>query len=188
MPNVAWKPIEGYEGSYEVSSDGRVRGLDRIVHRSTSPRFVRGMEIKPHRSNSGYDFVLLRKDGKQKPFYIHRLVATAFVEKPDGCNVVNHIDEDKLNNQAKNLEWCTHGENMKYAGGGHRRVMDRMKPVRISRDGQVVKICESVVAAADYIGCSASQISKCCKRKKNQIHVYGYEVSYAVQTTGGGDA
>lgn len=176
--DVVWKPIRGYEGSYEVSSDGRVRGVDRTVKRSTSPRRVNGVEIKPHRSNSGYKFVLLRNAGKQKPFYIHRLVAAAFVPNPNGLNVVNHIDEDKDNNCADNLEWCSHGQNMAHAGGGRRRVAARMKPVSvIDADGHET-VFESIHAAASYFKCDPSHVSRVCRRVNGMKHIHGLGVSY----------
>ena len=179
MTQTIWKPIPGYEGSYEVSNDGRVRGVDRIVKRRTSPRRVRGVEIKPKLSNSGYQFVILRDCGKQKPFYIHRLVAQVFVENPYGHNTVNHKDENKHNNNASNLEWCNHSYNMKYAGGGLRRVKSRMKKVDIVKDGQLVKRCESIHEAADFIGTQATSISACCRHVRGRRFVHGYEVAYA---------
>jgi len=174
-----WMPIAGYEDSYEVSSDGQVRGIDRVVKRPPSKRRVKGVVLKPHMSNSGYQFVLLRKDGKQSPFYIHRLVAQAFVENPNHHNTVNHKDENKLNNQASNLEWCSHGYNMAYAGGSKRRVRNLVKPVLISKDGALVKRCESIHEAASYLGVDASCISRCCRHIKGQTRIHGYEVAYA---------
>jgi hypothetical protein len=51
--------------------------------------------------------VSLSKDGKAKPFRVHRLVAVAFIPNPDNLPIINHKDENKLNNNADNLEWCT---------------------------------------------------------------------------------
>lgn len=68
--------------------------------------------------NNGKDFyrtVRLRKDNKPKTFKLHRLLAEAFLMKPDGKNYVNHKDGNKLNNDLSNLEWCTQAENMKHA-------------------------------------------------------------------------
>lgn len=177
MPNIIWKQISGYEGCYEVSNNGSVRGIDRIVHRNTSPRFVRGVEIKPRITNSGYCQVILRKNGKQKPFYVHRLVAEAFLGKHDHLEV-NHIDEDKTNNNLSNLEWVTRSENLRHNNGGQRRVLGRMKPV-IAYDETTVTRYASVSEAARALNVSPSNISRCCRHVKNQRKVHGIEVMFA---------
>lgn len=185
MNDVIWKPIEGYEGSYEVSNDGRVRGLDRIVKRSTSPRFVRGVEIKPNYTNSGYKIARLRKDGVSRPFYIHRLVAAAFVANPNGYNIVNHKDENKLNNNADNLEWCTFGYNLQYADGQKKRNRSKRKRVVVeSSDGSKL-FFDSISDASAFLNCDPSNVSHCCNRINNTRHVYGYLVSFASDCDGG---
>lgn len=88
-----WKPVKGYEGLYEVSNHGRVRRL--------MWRIVDGKDHK------GYRRVNLCKNGEQKPFLVHRLVAEAFLPNPDGYPFVNHMDECPSNNCASNLEWCS---------------------------------------------------------------------------------
>ena len=62
-----------------------------------------------------YKTVRLRKDGKPKTYKLHRLLAQAFLHKPEGKDHVNHKDGNKLNNSLSNLEWCTHQENMVHA-------------------------------------------------------------------------
>ena len=69
-------------------------------------------EIKPTDNGNGYLIVGLNFGGKRKNYYVHRLVAEAFCYKPQGCDVVNHIDYNKCNNTAKNLEWCTQKSNI----------------------------------------------------------------------------
>ena len=107
-----WKPIAGYENSYEVSDDGCVKSLDR-----TGPdgRKLSGKILKPCIAGKGYLRVCLRKDGKTHEEYIHKLVAQAFLPPRDGCNVVNHIDGNKQNNSCDNLEWVTYSENNQHA-------------------------------------------------------------------------
>ncbi|WP_202980718.1 HNH endonuclease [Alteromonas sp. RKMC-009] len=94
-------PIPGYENLYEVSSLGRVSNYRKIM--------------KTYSINSGYQAVKLSKDGKKKSFLVHRLIATAFVPNPENKPVVNHIDGNKLNNAASNLEWVTTAENLQHA-------------------------------------------------------------------------
>lgn len=99
-----WKPIKGYEGLYMISSEGRVYSFkqDKIINQ--------------YINNHGYYFVRLScKEMDWKSYYVHRLVAQAFVPNPDFKNIVNHIDENKLNPKWDNLEWVTHAENVRLA-------------------------------------------------------------------------
>ena len=110
-----WKSIPGYEGLYEVSNTGRVRSLDRYVKVGFGAyRLHKGKIINLTLSNSGYYFVDLTYKYKRKHFYVHRLVAEAFIPNPDNLPQVNHKDEDKTNNIAENLEWCDRKYNMNY--------------------------------------------------------------------------
>lgn len=111
-----WKDIQGYEGLYQVSNQGRVRSLDRTVKRRNQPDLpVAGKVLSPRIGKNGYSYVILSKEAKGKTANIHRLVAEAFLDKPEGCNVVNHIDGNKENNACNNLEWCDSSKNNKHA-------------------------------------------------------------------------
>ena len=101
--NEIWKPIEGYEGLYEVSNLGRVKSLKRL---HTKERIL--SQFLNHR---GYARVNLWKENKSRKYSVHRLVAEAFIPNPDSKPQVNHIDENKTNNSVENLEWCTQLEN-----------------------------------------------------------------------------
>lgn len=70
--------------------------------------------LKPVKNNTGYSIVCLHKDGEHKNYYIHRLVAEAYIPNPDNLPQVNHKDENKENNSLQNLEWCTHEYNNNY--------------------------------------------------------------------------
>lgn len=179
MNREVWKPISEYEGCYEVSNLGRVRGLDRVVERSTSPRFVAGVVLSQETMPNGYKSVSLKRCGKQRRFYVHRLVASAFLPNPSNLAEVNHIDEDKANNYVENLEWCDRSHNIKHAGGSKRRVRKRMKPVIQQKDGKTICVYESVNAAARALGVSPTSISRCCRRIKNQHNVKGFGISFA---------
>ena len=110
-----WKDVVGYEGYYEVSSIGRVRSVER----KTKSRF--GLKTSPSRvlkgyvTNVGYLRVDLSRDGNKKHVSVHRLIAEAFIPNPKSLKCVNHIDSDRLNNKATNLEWSTHKENTAHA-------------------------------------------------------------------------
>lgn len=110
-----------YTGLYQVSNIGRVRSMDRYVNSCGGSLSLRkGTIIVPFVA-SQYDRVHLNKDGKRKIASVHRLVAIAFVENPcpEKFKEVNHIDEDKTNNNANNLEWCDRSYNQKYYAERH---------------------------------------------------------------------
>ena len=108
-----WKDIEGYEGLYQVSNFGRVKSLDRYVLRNGNSLFVKGIVLS-QLNNRGYLTVRLCNSGKYKNYFVHRLVACAFVENLNNYTEVNHIDEDKHNNDFRNLEWCDRKYNVNY--------------------------------------------------------------------------
>lgn len=112
MPgNEIWKPAPGYETMYEVSNTGRVRSLNRKTLRGTR----RGKELKQTLLPCGYLEVSFWVGNKGHHKRVNRLVADCFCEKRPGCYEVNHIDGNKLNNNAHNLEWCTRSENTIHA-------------------------------------------------------------------------
>lgn len=98
-----WLPIRGYEGLYAVSNLGHVKSLRRNI------------VLKLMDSGNGYFKVSLSKCGKVQQFWVHRLVADAFVPNPDSLPVVDHLDGNKRNNDAENLDWCTSGDNSRRA-------------------------------------------------------------------------
>ena len=106
-----WKDIEGYEGYYQVSNCGRVKSLDRIV---TSGKTKKGMIIQGILDIGGYVRVTLWKSCKPKKYMVHRLVAFAFLDNPNNLKMINHIDENKENNNVTNLEWCDCKYNINY--------------------------------------------------------------------------
>lgn len=99
------KPVQGYEGRYSVSDDGR-------VYSHVTGKFLRP---KPH--SAGYLAISLSDgNGHITDALVHRLVCSAFHGEPDGDrSFVNHIDGNKKNNDPDNLEWCTRSENMRHA-------------------------------------------------------------------------
>ena len=110
--NEVWKAIQGENHVYEVSNCGRVRRAEYINRQGQiKPSHV----IATFPNTSGYLRTNLNIDGKVKGYFVHRLVAELFVENPEGKPFVNHIDGNKLNNNANNLEWCTRSENERHA-------------------------------------------------------------------------
>lgn len=111
MDNEVWKPVPNYEGLYEISNLGKIRSLYYITHNTFYNR-IRVM--KPQNNGTGYLKVQLYKNGKKEAYLIHRLVASVFIPNPENLPQVNHKDENKLNNNVENLEWCTHLYNHHY--------------------------------------------------------------------------
>ena len=102
-----WREIPGYDGRYFVSSFGNVKAVYKWVKNKEKI-------LSPMLNKDGYYQVNLSKKRKITHHRIHRLVAMAFVENPNNYEMVNHKDENKLNNHVDNLEWCDHTYNIRY--------------------------------------------------------------------------
>ena len=124
MIEEIWRPIEGYEGLYEISSYGRVKSVDRYDRRN---QFRKGKLLKNKDNGNGYLICSLSKNGIVKNKYIHRLVAEAFIERADGLYEVNHKDENKKNNSVDNLEWCDRKYNNTYGTKTEREIKSKIK-------------------------------------------------------------
>lgn len=109
-----WKDIPGYYGLYRVSSSGRVKSLERVVKMRGVDKYVPERYLKPSQDKDGYLKLDLSKDGKQKGFCVHRLVAQSFIKNQYNKPYINHIDNNPSNNHYLNLEWCTQLENVRH--------------------------------------------------------------------------
>ena len=112
-----WKNIENFEGYYQISNFGRVKSLARQQKGRIPGKFqsVKEKILKLSKNRDGYLHCIACKDRKEYHFYVHRIVAKAFLQKIDGKICVNHKDGNKNNNSLSNLEWCSYGENMKHS-------------------------------------------------------------------------
>jgi len=113
---IEWRAILGYEGIYEVSNNGLVRSLDRIVQYSDGrSRVHKGKELSSWVDKEGYERVRLKTQQRNIQKHIHRLVAEAFIMNDDIArkDTVDHINADKLNNNSKNLQWLSRSDNIK---------------------------------------------------------------------------
>lgn len=109
-----WRDIIGYEGRYQISDFGRVKSLARTVPGPRGRQYqVREIILMQGDHYRGYKVVWLSKENKDTKFFIHRLVAFAFLFPPTS-DVVNHKDLNKHNNHVSNLEWATYSQNTQH--------------------------------------------------------------------------
>ena len=181
MKNEEWRDVVGYEGLYQVSNQGRVKSLERKVPKRNGERTVKERILKPITDRYGYLIVCLCAGGKQKMFKVHRLVCQAFHKNPENKLCVNHIDENKTNNAASNLEWSTYEENNNHGTRNERIAKGiakaRSKPVgQYTRDGELIKIWPSVMETERKTGFRHSAISRVANGKYKQA--YGFIWKY----------
>lgn len=167
-----WRNVPGYEGLYEVSAQGSVRSLN---WRNTGK--TRELFLKRHRD--GYRQVELFKDGNKKMIPVHRLVALAFVPGYKPGLTVNHIDEDKGNNRASNLEWCTLEENIQYSAYRNKgRPEKKVDVYQIDASGKIVARWPSFVAIRKALGYNDWSIRCCCNGTRKSA--YGFQWQFAM--------
>ena len=165
---IEWRDIPGYEGRYQISSDGQVKSLyRRVVDRNGGTRTIRERILAPKKCGYGYLAGAMRPEGTKrfKNYYIHRLVAISFLGPAQSGFEVNHKDEDKENNDVSNLEWIPKKENLSYGTREKRcsvRGLERSKRIIAIKDGVVVKDYSSLHDAAKD-GFSRYHIKQCCE-------------------------
>ena len=148
------KDIKGYEGLYGITSCGRVWSYRR-------QKF-----LTPGVNDKGYLIVCLRKDGQNKMYKIHRLVAEAYLPNPENLSDVDHIDNDKTHNYVNNLQWLSHKDNVRKSCN---------KPIlQYSLDGEFIREWPSATdAAKEFKG----HICDCAKgrRKTAANYIWKYK-------------
>ena len=159
-----WKDIEGFEGYYQASSEGRIRSVDReVAGKAGSVRIIKGKLLKAKMNNRGYLMVHLWKENKHTGFLIHRLVYSVFCGSIPDDMQVNHIDEDINNNRLNNLNLMTCKENINFGSHNQRVAKANSKPVvALDADGKVVFEFQSTNEAG-RCGFDQSHVSACCR-------------------------
>ena len=159
-----WKPVVGYEGRYEVSNLGRVKAL-HYMNCNDKVAIMKDEQNQDH-----YKRVELRYEGRRTKYMVHRLVAEAFIPNPENKRYVDHINGDRHDNRTVNLRWCSHKENMNFAGVRKTMSAQRMggknhyarKVIQKTIEGIVVAEWDSLSDAARAMGCCVSNISLYC--------------------------
>lgn len=194
-----WKPIKDYEGLYEISNCGNIRSLSKIVNVSNqynakSTRIVKARNLKPI-YNGMYYVVGLSKKSKIKQFFIHRLVAEAFIENNNNYNCVNHINGNKKDNRVENLEWCTKEYNtsvawkdglIKISKGRDNKMFGRYgananksKPIyQFDLDMNFIKKWDSQKDVERELGYKQNCISNCALGRSKSSYGYKWRLSY----------
>ena len=171
--NEEWKDIKGYEGMYQISNKGRVKSfrIDK-TGKLLSIRLVRG-----------YPKVTFKINGISKDYYVHRLELETFKPVDNMENLdVNHIDENKENNNLFNLEWLTHKDNVNYGTRGQKagealkgKNNSLSKPVQCIETGEKF---EGIRDAERKTGVYSPQISQACKNPNRTAGGYHWRYLY----------
>ena len=159
-----WAAIPEYEGIYEASSEGRVRRIKPMKMALQVPYY-----LKPMLNHSGYARVVLTKDGKHKPYSIHRLVMAAF--RGASKLQVNHKNLDKRDNRLANLEYVTHGGNTEHAmkAGvrplGEKHGMSKLNAAQVREIRRLRELGFTTYAIAEKFGVTRPNIGSILLRK-----------------------
>lgn len=164
-----WKDIPGYETSYQISDQGRVKNKNtgKILHGDTN--------------SAGYQRVFLNSQTKKKRFFVHRLVARVFCDGYQENLVVNHIDGNKQNNFAVNLEWVTRSQNDLHAYRYHLRdvypcIFKHKIEAVDPKTGEVQHVYENVQECCDALRVARSNVYNCCNGKQQTCK--GFSLRY----------
>lgn len=161
-----WKPVSGYEQYYAVSSFGRIMSLrnNRI--------------LKPRVGKAGYEYVVFSVNGVGKTLTVHRLVANSFCPNPYNYPVVNHKNENKLDNNFRNLEWCTVKYNNTYGTSRERALNTRIANqqtvhvLAIDLKNKKKYYFPTRALAAKTLGVPTQSIRKCLRHEVNRAKQY----------------
>ena len=171
MKKEYWKPVVGYEGHYQVSNFGRVKSI----------KFGKEIILK-QKIKDGYYYVGLSKNGIVKNYFVHRLVAEAFIPNPNNLPQVNHKDENKLNNSVDNLEWCDAKYNRNYGTINERLSKSQINGkcskivIQYNLDGTFVREWPSAMECGRN-GYNNGHVAACCRgeQKTHKGFIWRYK-------------
>ena len=172
-----WRIIEDYD-NYEVSNKGRVRSRDRIFVDSIGRKFhKKGQLIKIEYQTGKYNYmqamVHIWQNQKEYRLLVHRLVAKAFIPNPNNYPQINHKDENSINNNVDNLEWCTAKYNINYNDLKLRTHKKKCRPIKVfNEEHEYIETVESGICASKKYHISRSMISTSCHKKIKAKNYY----------------
>lgn len=184
-----WKVIPGFD-LYEVSNYGRIKCHDREKRNNHGIILIKEHYLKPQDNGCGYGKVQLKQDGKRQRFYIHRLVASAFIPNPENKPFINHLDNNPMNNHVSNLAWCTQKENVDWMikQGRNKRTQEWLDNLHKAQERDYKPVIATNVISGEVLyfasvnstkehNFTCSSVVKCCKGER-KIHK-GYTWRYA---------
>lgn len=163
------RKIKGHP-DYLINSKGEVYSLKNNS---------KGKRLKSHYDKNEYERIGLCENGKQKQYFVHRLLAETFIPNPNNKPFINHKDENKQNNSIKNLEWCTSKENNSYGTRLKRIAISHKKRIaQMLDDYTVVKIWDSQTDASKSLSLNIKNINQCLKGKRLRCGGYKWRYIY----------
>ncbi len=186
-----WRAVIGWERSHEVSNMGRVRSLDRTTIQGVKikGRILSTFKQKICAKNNPNPYLMLQLncDGRSKTYPVHRLVAMAFVtnDNPDKNTEVNHLDENRSNNRADNLSWCSHADNINYGSRNQRQSQNNPRRREVDQytlDGKFVARHYSTTEAAKIFNGDSGNISAACRGITNSAYGFIWKYSNGKQS------
>lgn len=181
-----WRYVNSYEGLYLVSNFGRIKSVERFSSECKSNRCKNSFsytvkeKILKQSIVHGYLCVHLSKENNKKMIKVHRIVAEAFIQNQNGFRIINHKNEDKLDNRVSNIEWCTTKYNCNYGtrneriSNTQRQNTESSRPVlQLTVDGKIVNEYSSITEASRH-GFDRKTISKICRGITPKYTTKGY--------------
>jgi hypothetical protein len=182
----AWRDVIGWEGYYQVSDIGRVKGLERMVFSIKTGKlaYIQKEKIIVQHGKK-YKQVNLYRDSKLHHYYVHILMAQAWIPNPHNKPEVNHKDGDCRNNVIDNLEWATRSENIQHSYDIGIRVKKSVygkdnplsRPIlQLTINGEFLKKWDCISDASKSFLPKTGAISNCCRGKLKTS--FGYKWKY----------
>ena len=163
-----WKPIKGYEGLYEVSNLGKIKTLSRYIRNRKMPEKIKKLD----KSKYGYLRVELSNNRIRRKYFVHRLVAEAFISNKNNLPCINHKDENKNNNIVSNLEWCDYLYNNLY-NNKHKKNWVKVK--QLDKNNNIINIFESITEASKKTNIIQCEISNCLHNRQKTAGGYYWQ-------------
>lgn len=170
------KDIPGYERLYEITTKGVIYRKQEVYINNLGNKCIRKRREIASRNNNGRRVVTLCKNGKPKDHFVHRLVAETYIPNPNNYPMINHKDENPMNNSLDNLEWCDNSYNQNYGTCPQRKAKsepNREPVVKIISDKHII-IYESSRYAERVCNVDHSAIRRACADTTGNRYCKGF--------------